>query len=137
MPQHPVTFSIKKIILLQLDLISLMRCVYSPMHKSLCNCSVQGFLSEQISSVLWFIGQRNRDINRLLQNECLLFISMETATGTKSTITLFDRANSQLQNTFSTHLPPLDVHFHQQLTRVCSCACQRSAPVEVTHCCLY
>ena len=37
---------------------------------------------------------------------CLLFISMKTTTDTKSKITLFDRANSQLQNC-RRHHPPL------------------------------
>jgi len=38
-------------------------------------------------------------IRSLLQKQCLLFISMETTTDTKSTAILFDRANSWLQNT--------------------------------------
>ena len=42
-------------------------------------------------------------IHWLLQIEYLLFISMETTTNTKSTITLFDRANSRLQNTIFQH----------------------------------
>jgi len=37
-------------------------------------------------------------IHALLWKWCLPFISMETAIDTKSTITLFDRENSQLQN---------------------------------------
>ena len=40
---------------------------------------------------------------RLVQNQCLLFIFMETKTDTKNTITLFDRANSQLLNTIFQH----------------------------------
>jgi hypothetical protein len=38
-----------------------------------------------------------------LQNSCLLFISMETIIDTKRTITLYDRANSYLQNTIFRH----------------------------------
>jgi len=38
-----------------------------------------------------------------LRKQCLLFISMETTTDIKSTITLFDRANSQLQNIIFQH----------------------------------
>ena len=42
----------------------------------------------------------------------MLFISMETTTDAKSTITVFDGANSQLQNAiFSTQSPPLALHF--------------------------
>ena len=35
------------------------------------------------------------------------FFSMETTADTKSTITLFDRANCQLQNTIFQQSPPL------------------------------
>ena len=51
--------------------------------------------------------------------QCLLFIYMETTTDTKSTVTLPVRANSQLQNSFSTHSPSLAIHFHQWGTRSC------------------
>ena len=50
-------------------------------------------------------------IHKLLQKQYLLFISTETTTDRKSTITLFDRANSHLQNTIFQHhsTPPLTV----------------------------
>jgi len=42
-------------------------------------------------------------------------ISMKTTKDTKSTVILFDRANSQQQGTiFSASSPPLTMHFHQQ-----------------------
>ena len=40
-------------------------------------------------------------VYRSLWKQCLLFISMETTIDTKRTITLFNRANSQLQTFFS------------------------------------
>lgn len=40
---------------------------------------------------------------RFFQKHFLLFISVETATDTKSTIVLFDKSNSQLQNTICEH----------------------------------
>ena len=42
-------------------------------------------------------------IYQLLQKWCLLFISMESTTNTKCKITMFDRANSQLQNSLFQH----------------------------------
>ena len=45
----------------------------------------------------------SKNVHRLLQKYCLLFISMETTTDAKSTVTLFDRANPQLQNTTFQH----------------------------------
>jgi len=57
-------------------------------------------------------------IQRLLQKQCLPFISTETTSDTASTVTLLDRANSQLQNTVLQQLPPLAMHFCQQWARV-------------------
>ena len=68
---------------------------------------------------------------------CVLFFSMETTTDRKDTIALFDGANSQLQNNFSTQSPPLATHFHQQWTRACMPCSQQSTPAEVFHCCCY
>jgi len=39
---------------------------------------------------------------------------MKTTTDKKSTGTLFERANSQLQNTIFQQSPPLGMHFWQQ-----------------------
>lgn len=47
------------------------------------------------------------------QKYCFLFILMKTTTDTKKTITLFDGANPQLQNSFSKQSPPHAMHFHQ------------------------
>jgi len=45
-------------------------------------------------------------------------MSIENTTDIKSTITLFNKANFQLQNTiFSTQSPLLAIHFHQWWTR--------------------
>ena len=50
----------------------------------------------------------------------MLFISMETTTDTKSTITLFDRANSQQQNTiFFVWSSLFTIHFFHQWTSLC------------------
>ena len=57
-------------------------------------------------------------IQRLLQKQCLPFISTETTSDTASTVILLDRANSQLQNTVLQQLPPLAMHFCQQWARV-------------------
>jgi len=48
---------------------------------------------------IWYIIH----ICTLLQKQCLTFDSMKTTTDRKSTIALFDRAISQLQNTISQH----------------------------------
>jgi len=42
-------------------------------------------------------------IGKLLQKQCLLFISIETIRDTKSTMMLFGRASSQLQNAIFQH----------------------------------
>jgi len=47
----------------------------------------------------------------------LLLISMETTTDTKSTITLVDGANSQLQNTIFQHSETLSLH--AMLIKIC------------------
>jgi len=57
---------------------------------------------------------------------CLLSISMETTTDTKSTITLFGRENSQLQNTLFQHsqhhnyavLPVMNESLHAVLAKI-------------------
>ena len=59
---------------------------------------------------------------------------MENTTDTKSTTTLFDRANSQLQNTIFQQSPPLAMHFHQWWTRACMLHSSKSAAEEMTHC---
>ena len=51
---------------------------------------------------------------------------------TKSTITLFGRANSQLQKTIFQESSLSAVHFHQWQTSVCMPCLNKSAPVEVT-----
>ncbi len=48
---------------------------------------------------IWYIIH----ICTLLQKQCLTFDSMKTTTDRKSTIALFDRPISQLQNTISQH----------------------------------
>ena len=59
---------------------------------------------------------------------------METTMDTKSTTTLFDRANSRLQNTIFQHSHhPLLMHFCQQWTRACMPHSKKSVPAEVTH----
>ena len=50
-------------------------------------------------------------LGRLLQNKYALFISMETTTDKKSTIILFYRPNSQLQNTIFLHTPTTNYAF--------------------------
>lgn len=52
-------------------------------------------------------------LRRSLQKQCLLFISMETATDTKRTVTLTEQI-SATKHYFSTQSPPLAVHFHPQ-----------------------
>lgn len=42
-------------------------------------------------------------IHKSLQKQCLLNMEMETTTGTKSTITIFDRASSHTQNSSFQH----------------------------------
>ena len=59
---------------------------------------------------------------------------METTTDTKSTTTLCDRANSQLQNYFSSQSPPLAMHFHYLWTRTCILSLQKSESAEMPHC---
>lgn len=44
-------------------------------------------------------------LHRSLQKYCLLLISTETTTSRKSTVTLFDRSNPQLQNSVLQHSP--------------------------------
>ena len=50
------------------------------------------FLSLYVDTHTYLYG------HTLLQKQRFLFISMETTTDTKNTVTSFDRANSQLQN---------------------------------------
>jgi len=54
---------------------------------------------------LWVTGSCSAvgELCGSLQKSCLLFISMGTATSVKSTITLFDRVNSQLEKTICQH----------------------------------
>ena len=74
-------------------------------------------------------------IRGLQQKQCLLFISLETTTDAKSTITLLDRADSQLQSAAFSHR-----HHHwlciftSDETEPACCARNKSAPAEVTHC---
>ena len=59
---------------------------------------------------------------------------METTADTKNKTMLFDRENSQLQNTiFSVQSPPLAMHFHQWWTRACM-LCLSKSSADVTHC---
>ena len=51
-----------------------------------------------------------------------------------STIALFGRTNSQLQNTLFQHsTPPLTMHYYQQWRRACMLHSCKSAPAEVIH----
>ena len=60
---------------------------------------------------------------------------METATDIRRTITLFDSANSHLQNTICQHSHHHYLYiFFQQWTRVCMPCLQTFAPVDLTHC---
>jgi len=58
---------------------------------------------------------------------------------TKSTITPFDRTNSQLQNTTFQQSPSLVLHFQEQWTKACMPHLWTSAPTEMStvHCCHY
>lgn len=57
---------------------------------------------------LFFLFYTTSIIHRVLWKNCS-FVFIEIATDTKSKLTQFDRANSQLQNTFSTQPPLLAV----------------------------
>ena len=59
---------------------------------------------------------------------------MGTTADTKSTITLFNRANSQLQNISFQQSPPWTMQFHQQWTRVYTPCLSKPAPAGVTNC---
>lgn len=61
------------------------------------------FLFTMIPSKVFLVRLHSIGRPSLLRNECLLFISMGTTTATKTTVILFDGANSQIKNTTLQH----------------------------------
>lgn len=69
----------------------------------------------------------------MLRKKCLVFISMEATTDTRSTITLFDRPNSELQNTISV-VTTIIYAFSSVMNESLHDVLLKSAPVEVILC---